>query len=288
MKNLVVVMAGDRSLHPLYAQQRDFALWVIYYGNDDALAAEYQAGADLLWRHKGLKIELVRRVLLEELVFRRQIDFSEFDFILLPDDDIEFPNGAADVSRLFAAARTLQADVFQPAIANEHVSVGWDATRVMPGYACHRTNIVEVMMHGFSGATFAGAYLPAIHAMEFMRSGWGIEPIWMKLGEAQFRRQLRTYVIDAVPAIHTRPVGSGATAIHQLGVSEAFHVPQIELHKMRTLACYRSLVEAVADAPEVAPDAAQSVSERFLRHRRFAYTHPRLTDAYRAIRRMAG
>ena len=99
------------------------------------------------------------------------------------------------------------------------------------------------MMHGFSGKAFANAYLPAIHAMQFMKSGWGLEPIWMKIGETIFRRSLRTFVIDAVPAIHTKPLGSGSPKIHQIGMIEARLVPQIKWNRMKTLAVYKDISE---------------------------------------------
>ena len=59
-RDLVVVMAGNGSLHVEYAENRNFDLWVIYYGDDDAVAARYAASADRLWRRKGMKIHLAR------------------------------------------------------------------------------------------------------------------------------------------------------------------------------------------------------------------------------------
>src|SRR5947209_7785743 len=98
MKNLVVVTAGDSSCHEEYAATRDFELWIIYYGSSDQVFERYKASSDRIWRRKGLKIELLRRVLLEELHFRDGFDFRSYDFLLLPDDDIRFPKGACDIS----------------------------------------------------------------------------------------------------------------------------------------------------------------------------------------------
>ena len=50
-RDLVIVMAGNGSLHVEYAENRNFDLWVIYYGDDDEVAARYAASADRLWRH---------------------------------------------------------------------------------------------------------------------------------------------------------------------------------------------------------------------------------------------
>jgi len=246
VKNLVVVMAGDNSFHGEYSINRNFEMWTIYYGNSDEVFERYRSFSDRIWRKNGLKIELVRRILLEKLYFEKTFNFENYDFIFLPDDDIRFTNGASDISRLFKLCCDLRADVFQPAIANEFYSKRWESTCLIPQAICHRTNIVEVMMHGFSGRAFAKAYLPAIHALQFMKSGWGIEPIWMKIGEVAFQRPLRTFVIDAVPAIHMRPIGAGSAKIHAVGLAEARLMPQIEANRMATLATFTTIEDAAA------------------------------------------
>src|SRR5437868_14463659 len=87
MKNLVVVMAGDKSLHTEYSVDRDFDLWTIYYGDFEHIFTRYRSFSDRIWRRKGLKFELARRILLEELYFGQNFDFNAYDFIFLPDDD---------------------------------------------------------------------------------------------------------------------------------------------------------------------------------------------------------
>jgi hypothetical protein len=265
------VMAGDDSIHGEYSVDRDFDLWTIFYGNSNESFERYRSFSDRIWRKKGLKIELTRRILLEQLHFGEKFDFSAYGFIFLPDDDIRFPNGSADISRLFEISRALKVDVFQPSVSNEFVSERWDPTRQMPNVACHRTNIVEVMMHGFSGRAFVEAYLPAIHAMQFIKSGWGIEPIWMKIGEAVFQRPLRTFVIDAVPAIHTRPIGFGSTKIHAIGLAEAHFVPQIEVNRIRTLASFARIEDAdamtdetVSPSTDIPIDTRSAVAANFI------------------------
>jgi hypothetical protein len=266
MKNLVIVMAGDHSLHPAFAENRDFELWVVYFGDKDEVFETYKAGCDRAFRAKGLKIELIRRVLLEHLFFKQNFDFSAYDYILLPDDDIKFPNDAADISNLFKAAADIHADIFQPGIQNDFYSPGWESTKAIPNVFCHRVNIVEVMMFGFSGAAFTRAFLPAIHAMEFMRSGWGIEPIWKKIGEACFRRALNSFVIDAIPAIHTKPIGGGSPEIHAIGVTEAAFIPQIHSNRMKTMAVYASAkdVEQAPMTPAFAPNFPNEVLKQIL------------------------
>ena len=247
-RNLLIVCCGDGSLHEAwFGPDRSYDILTIYYGDDPAVAERFRAGSDIFVAQKGLKLELTRKILLEELYFRRGFAFGDYAHIWFPDDDLRFDDGDGGIESLFEAARAVRADVFQPAIKNEHFSESWESTRRIDGAFAHRTNIVEIMAFGFSGEAFEKALLAALHTFEFMKSGWGIEPIWMKIGEAVLRRRLRTFVFDAVPIIHTRPVGGGASFIHRLGRYEATYIPQIHTNRMVTQAIYATAADAVAD-----------------------------------------
>jgi hypothetical protein len=64
-KNLVIVAAGDRSLHRAWlAADRSFDLWVIYYGDNPETLETYRAAADRCFSAKGLKIALARSLLI--------------------------------------------------------------------------------------------------------------------------------------------------------------------------------------------------------------------------------
>lgn len=249
-RNLVIVAAGDNSMHIEWLDaERSYDLWVIYYGKEKIRLSEFRETSDLLFEGSGLKIQLARNFILDRIFFRGEIDLARYQHIWFPDDDLRFPDGPAGLERLFDAAGMLNADVFQPAIQNENYSKMWEPTRQIPGVFCHRTNIVEVMAHGFSGEAFTRAYLPAIHAMGFMKSGWGLEPIWMKIGEAHFKRPLRTFVIDCCPIIHARPVGTGDAFVHNQGRWESLQLPQLEMNRIiKTLEVFSSLDEVIARA----------------------------------------
>ena len=242
-RDLVIVMAGDRSLHEALVAERAYDLWVIYYGDSDEAAARYAAGCDRFWRRKGLKIDLCRQVLLEEVCLGEGFDYARYRYVFLPDDDIQFEAGAADVHRLFALAEELEADVFQPAVKNEYVS--FQATRQMPGAVCHHVNWVENMMPAYRSDLFRSAFLGGIHALEYLKSGWGLEIVAVKLAEVALGRGVRSYVIDACPAVHTRPVG-GNGAVHEIGRDEEFLLPQLSVNQLRAHVGFRSVEAARA------------------------------------------
>jgi hypothetical protein len=232
MRDLVIVAAGDRSLHPKYTPGDAFDLLVLYWGNDGKIFEEYARAAVYADQRKGQKWELVRSLVTAQL----SIPLRDYRYVFLPDDDLEFES-ALQIEKLFEMAASVDADIFQPAILNENFSLCWEGTRKSAAKLCHAVNIVELMMPGYSGPIFSEFVLPSIVALEFQRAGWGLEPFIAKFAEASLGRPLRTFVFDACPVIHTRPVGGGALS-HQIGYDEAFLMPMIYSNRMQTLASF--------------------------------------------------
>lgn len=59
-RDLVIVAAGDDSIHPALTEGRDFDLWVIYYGVDTQTAHRFSEGCDRFFERQGLKWDLLR------------------------------------------------------------------------------------------------------------------------------------------------------------------------------------------------------------------------------------
>lgn len=267
-RDLVVVMAGDASLHERIAQDRQFDLWVVYYGDSEEIAQRYAAGCDRFWRRKGLKIDLVRQVLLEEVWLGEGCDYSQYRYVFLPDDDIQFEGGAADVHRLFATAAELEADVFQPAVQNDFVSFA--ASRQIAGAVCHQVNWVENMMPAYRSDLFRAAFLGGIHALEYLKSGWGLEIVASRLAEVTLGRGVRSYVIDACPAVHTRPVGKNGM-VHEIGRDEEFLLPQLTGNQMRSVIGFRTVEAARQHLATVKPQPRNPLAiELYMQKTRFA------------------
>lgn len=261
-RNLVIVMAGDASLHETYARDRDFELWVCYWGRDPAVAERFRDSCDRLWQLTGEKWSLMRQV-----AYRARREglprFSAYDYVFLPDDDILIPAGASAVSRLLAFARDTDADMVQPAIANEHVSPGHEPTRRNTATLMRATNLVEIMMPAYAGRIVEGCLLPIMHLHPHMRAGWGLEPLLQRMTEAMFGRTPRTFVVDAVEAHHTRPVGQGS-ASHAIGWDEAFMNPLAGAIRPVELARFGSVAEAAAFV--FPPSDSQLDHRRLARH----------------------
>jgi hypothetical protein len=66
----------------------------------------------------------------------------------------------------------------------------------------------------------------------------------MRLGEAVLRRPVRTFVIDSIPATHTRPVASGTTPHAMIGMDESLMLPNLHAFPMMELARFNCEAEA--------------------------------------------
>lgn len=248
-RNLVIVPAGDTSLHESYASpDRGFDLWVLFFGDDDSAFARYAASADRIWRLKGYQLDLLRQAVLGDVLFKEPGRLASYDYVMFPDEDIEVAGGAPALDAFFDALKAVGADAGQPALVNEFAS--HPPTRQVPGAYCHSVNWIEIMMPAYSGHLFQNAFLPAVHTFDQLRTGWAIDVIAHRLAEAVLGRPVRAFVMDACGVVHTRSVGTNK-ALFSLGYTEFILVPQVRwLPRMETLAVYGSAEEAAAGGGE--------------------------------------
>jgi hypothetical protein len=189
-RNLVVVRAGVKSLHPHWltgAGERNWELVVSYFGDDPDL---YRDGETLRIDAKGPKWHGL------DALFRQHPGFlQDYDYILLPDDDLMM--ATADVSQLFDICRAYRLQAAHPALsANSYFShltaLRNSATRL------RFTNFIELMAPCLSAPMLAAT----IGHFGKTVSGWGLERAW-----AQRAGQTGMAIIDEVTVFHTRPVG---------------------------------------------------------------------------------
>lgn len=193
MKNLVVGVVGDTSLHRTWVNKanRNFDLFLIYYGDKDD---RYLKDAKYYDRAKGTKF-----VILDQILRKHGDIFSKYDAVFVPDDDIHME--ANDIEIFLDVFHKYNLWLAQPSI------VGWYSLHMVlsnPDYVLRFTNWVEVMTPCFSR-----------NALElcrdtFMenRSNWGIDYLWSKmLGYPTDK----IAIVDKVAVVHTRPTFFGDT-----------------------------------------------------------------------------
>ena len=191
-RNLVIVRAGDGSLHPNWLAgpgERNWDLVVSYFGHDPD---RHRAPDVVRIDGPGPKWPALHALLAErpELV-------AEYDLVWLPDDDLMIDK--TGINRLFSIAAEYQLEVAQPALT-------WDSyfghiTTLRNSQCTLRyTNYVEVMAPCLTRAVLL-ASLPLFNTN---LSGWGLDFVW-----SRFVRHPASgiAIVDAVTVRHTRPVG---------------------------------------------------------------------------------
>ncbi|MFS0886566.1 hypothetical protein [Aeromicrobium sp. 179-A 4D2 NHS] len=191
MRGLVLARVGARSLHRSWIEPgtpRDWDLRLVPYqpipSQDDVDCVVEEVVPGPKWT--GLRE-----------VLRRWDGWREYDHVWLPDDDLLVDQDG--ISRLFALADGAHLDLFAPAMHDASHFAHFSAMRNHSFFG-RRTGFVEIMMPGFSVRALE-ELLPTLDLTE-TGWGWGLDSLWPKLLDYQ-----GVGILDAVPVLHTRPVG---------------------------------------------------------------------------------
>jgi Protein of unknown function (DUF707) len=204
-RNLVIVRAGNSSLHPEWlkgASERNWDIVVNYFGDDPDL---YKEPDVIRIDSKGPKWPALQQLIQSNPKF-----ISDYDYIWLPDDDLLATK--ADINSLFDLVKSYGLEVAQPALT-------WDSyyshiTTLRNSMTKIRfTNYVEVMAPCFCSAMLRKA-LPLLNSN---LSGWGLDYVWAALAENPLSG---IAIIDDITVRHTRPVGGpNYKLLRETGVS---------------------------------------------------------------------
>ena len=192
-KVLMVVRAGDRSLHPQWIrnEERLFDLHVSYFG---LLNDPYPNSCERIYRSIGSKW-----VGLADFIRLNPGIFDKYDYICFPDDDIL--SSQDNINNLCGLLLKYRPHLAQPALAlNSYFS--HKITLYRPFIDARRTDFVEVMF-----PCFRSDFLREVSwTFSLNTSGWGLEWLWIKCLRAKFQSP-DIYIFDSASVLHTRPVG---------------------------------------------------------------------------------
>ncbi|UXH78023.1 DUF707 domain-containing protein [Roseateles amylovorans] len=193
-RNLVILRAGDQSLHPQWIADadRNFDLMVSYYGQ---LPDRHRDTCDLYETRRGPKWPC-----LGELLDEHPHLVDQYDAIWLPDDDLAVDT--ATLVRMFDLFHAHRLQLAQPALTRDSYFT-FDTLLQQPGYVLRHMGFVEVMAPLFSRE----ALRRCRESFHFSRIGWGLDFVWPGLIDNPDRRAIA--VLDATPVHHTRPVRGG-------------------------------------------------------------------------------
>lgn len=127
-------------------------------------------------------------------VLERVPPLAGFDWVLVVDDDVGFPERFVD--RFVALCEAFAFDLAQPA-QTRRSHAAWSVTRVRPRSVARVTRFVEIGPVTAFGSAAARELLP----FPPLRYGWGVDLWWAALSSA---RNWRLGVVDGVPVRHER------------------------------------------------------------------------------------
>ena len=194
-RNLVIVRAGDSSLHPQWlqgmeAEERNWDLIINYFGDDPD---KYRGGDWVRIDSKGPKWPA-----LHDLIQAQASTVQCYDYVWLPDDDLACT--CQDINLLFDICRDANIQLAQPSLTHDsyfsHV-----ITLHSPIFRIRYTSFIEVMAPCFNKESLA-KLLPTFNTN---LSGWGLDYIWPSQlpGVAP-----RVAIVDQIQIRHTRPIGA--------------------------------------------------------------------------------
>jgi tetratricopeptide (TPR) repeat protein len=206
---LVVVRAGDNSLHPQWLQGSEARNWdMIVHSFGNECPWQNEEGVEII-RASGAEIQGPKLRAIHALYERKKDHFLSYEYVFFPDDDL-----AADIetfNRIFLLADHFGLHYAQPALTHDSFMGAWGITMENRSFLLRYTNFVEVM-----APVFSRAYLQ-LCAPSFIEniSGYGLDLLWSSWVPSPWK----IGILDACPVKHTRPfrVGKLYETLKELG-----------------------------------------------------------------------
>jgi hypothetical protein len=193
-KYLLIVRAGDRSLHPGWLNgARAWDLHISYFGAQEKPFGDLPPGVTLS-REKGPKY-----IGLKDCLEARGDFLRDYTHIGLPDDDLACDAGIWN--RTFGILDEIGADLGQPSLLWRSF-YSYDITMRRRWLKYRITDFVEVM-----APIFKVAFLrEALPTFAVNRSSWGLDYVWREIAK---RKDCKLAIVDAASLLHTRALGKG-------------------------------------------------------------------------------
>lgn len=191
-KNLVVLRAGDGSLHRgwIAGPHRDFDLFISYYGK---VPDQFQADAEYYEHRPGPKWSCIAELLAEHPTL-----LDRYEAFWFPDDDLSATTDT--LNRMFALFHGFALSLAQPALTHDSY-FSWNTLLQQPAWTLRYVGFVEVMAPLFDRQ----ALKTCVATFAQSRSGWGLDLVWpTQVGKG---RTDAIAILDATPVKHTRPLG---------------------------------------------------------------------------------
>lgn len=171
IKNLVFTSAGDKTkFDELWCDKnRNYDIWVIYYGNNEQVYNKYKSKVDFIEKRKGSKFQNFHYVYNK---YREHLEKYDRFFIL--DDDIIF--NTQDINKMFEISKKYDLWICGPTFKQvPECKISHPITMQQKGNLLRYTNFVEVnvpLFNKYALNQFMKYYDPVL-------IGWGIDYLFI-------------------------------------------------------------------------------------------------------------
>jgi glycosyltransferase involved in cell wall biosynthesis len=198
-KYLVVVRAGDASLHPSWLEGDAYRTWdLIVHSFGKTCPWQDEEGVEII-RATGADILGPKLRAMHSLYQQRRELFKSYDYVCFPDDDLAI--SLENMNLLFFMCEHFGLDYAQPALTHDSYMASWAITMENTSFLLRYTNFVEVMSPVFSRSYLEQCIPTFIENV----SGYGLDILWSSWISSPWKMG----IVDACPVRHTRPSFSG-------------------------------------------------------------------------------
>jgi hypothetical protein len=191
-QHLVIARVGRRSLHPFWLEPAKDRSWDLYLCPFQQLDPAHGADCEVGDVVPGPKWAGLRTLL------NSWSGWKDYEYVWFPDDDI-FTN-QDDINAMFRLGGALNFELFAPALQEGSYYAHY-ITMTNQSFFARRVGFVEIMVPCFRSETLE-RLLPTLE-LTTTGWGWGLDSVWPKLLGYE-----GLGILDGVPVLHTRPVGS--------------------------------------------------------------------------------
>lgn len=190
-RNLVIARVGRNSLHRSWIDVGKPRNWDLYLCPFQDIPSQTDLDCIVGEVIPGPKWTGLRTLLTQWDGWR------DYDQVWLPDDDILASQDT--ISSMFEAAAALGFKLFTPALQENSHHTHYIIMRNRNFFA-RRVGFVEIIVPGFSRPVLERL----LDTLDLSTTGWGwgLDPLWAKLLNYE-----DLGILDAIPVVHTRPVG---------------------------------------------------------------------------------
>ena len=190
VKNLVFTSAGDHTnFDKIWLdKERNYDVWVVYYGDNKAVYNNYKSKVDYIERRKGFKFQNF------EHIYKTK-DLSQYERFFILDDDIVM--STEDINEMFRLSKKHKFWICGPTFKPQS-RISHNITINKPKLAYRYTNYIEVNTPLFTKEALDNL----MKVFDSKLIGWGIDHLYIWANG--WKEKKRFALIDLVPCINPK------------------------------------------------------------------------------------